>query len=314
MKRTVIIAMAALLMLGISSCNKQKDGVFNPKQKISAIYVESHDQDYSYNSETYTWEVTSTSNTPYQKEQEWTWDGKKLQQIKYFDGEGGIGATFTYTYDGKKLTRIDAMNSDGEKYYSTFEYDGKELITANIYDSDGSIYSTYKYTHTDKKITDIVWTEYNYDKCASSKVGRKIAALRMILPKDQVNERLIADYAAKLKTKATTDITRITYTWTDNNITSVTYKWSDGETSTVSYTYDTKKNPYYGYMGMDIDESGSVAPNCASENNIIMEGSRSYVYEYDKNDYPTNCTYTSTYNGDTYRWKFTRTTTYEYLK
>lgn len=317
MKKVLLIAAAAMLLLSMTSCNKHKDGVFNPKQKLSAIYYAYRDQSSWYNSDTYTWEDHDPYITPRHKSEEWVWDGKQLQQIRHYDTDGTIDATETFTYDGKKLIRAEYKETDGWGYYTNYEYDGKELASAKFYFNDGLIRCNYEFTHTDKKITDITLTEYDYDKNVKDRAKHQISSLRSILPMGQIGEKVMANCGARLKTKAaSTHITRISLTWTENNITRITYKWSDGDTGTEEFTYDNKKNPYYGFLASFTDEMQMVAPLYSSENNVLTDDPSDppYVYEYDKNDYPTSCVYTYSYSSDTYRDKWTSTYEYEYLK
>jgi len=316
MKKILLIAAAAMLLLSMTSCNKHKDGVFNPKQKISAIYYAYRSQDSWYNSDTYTWEDYDPSIIPLHKSEEWTWNDKQLQQIRIFSPDGTIYATETFTYDGKKLIRAEYKNAS-ENCYTTYEYDGKELASAKFYGNDGIMYTSHEFTYTDKKITDITMTEYDYDKSVSDIAKRQLLSLRGILPMGQIGEKCIADCEARLKTKATsTYITRISLTWTENNITRITYKWADGDTDTYDYTYDNKKNPYYGFLEPYEAEEEVITPFYSSENNVLTDDPSDppYVYEYDKNDYPTSRVYTNSYSSDTYRSKWTTTYEYEYLK
>lgn len=315
MKKVLLIAAAAMLLLSMPSCNKHKDGVFNPKQKISAIYSSYRSQSSWYNSDTYTWEDDDPYIIPLSKDEEWIWDGKLLQQIRRFDIDGTVYGTETFTYDGKKLVRAEYKNSD-YGHYTTYEYDGKELASAKSYGSDGLLCYSYDFTYNDKKITDITMTEYDYDKNVMDRAKHQISSLRSILPMGQIGEKVIANCEARLKAKASsTYITRISLTWTDNNITRMTLKWADGDISTREYTYDNKKNPYYGFL-TSYSEEDIISPYYSSENNLLTDDPSDppYVYEYDKNDYPTSQVYTYSYNSDTYRSKSTTTTTYEYLK
>ena len=314
MKKTMIIAALALLMVGVSSCNKQKDGVYNPKQKISAVYEEYRSTSSYYNSSTYTWEDNTPSVTPFHKAEEWTWDGKKLQEIRYFDSDGSIEYSMLFTYDGKRLSRVDYKDYDNlnDVWYTTYEYDGKELATITTYEG-GRVYSTCAITHADKKISEIVETYYDYEKGARG--GNYKATLRMLFPVGDMSERLIEKCEAKAKTKGTsTYVARISLTWTDNNVTRIIYKWSDGETEMQNMTYDTKKNPYYGFMALG-DQDEGFDPWNLSENNVIADGGESpYTYQYDKNDYPTSRMYSYSYREDYYRYTSTSTTTFEYVK
>ena len=309
-----------MLLLSMTSCNKHKDGVFNPKQKISAIYYSYRSQSSWYNSDNYTWEDYDPYITPLYKQQEWIWDGKQLQQIKHFSSDGTLNYIETFTYGKKKLSRIDCKYTDGDTYYSTFEYDGKgkELLRANCHESSGAIYCKVEYTHTDKKISDVEITYYDYDKKSmSSNKGRHIATMRMVMPMGQIPNRLIEIQENKINAKdAYAEKTKYSFTWTDNNITRIIVtEIEDGGNDTDIYnlTYDNKKNPFYGFL--DGEDALLLEGGNFCENNILgWDNDAPYVYEYDQNDYPTSCVYTYTYNSDTYRDRSTTTHNYEYLK
>lgn len=322
--------MAAMLMLGVSSCNKDQEGVYNPKQKISVIYEQGSNTSESYDGER--WTETDYSDTKMHKSEEWTWDGKQLQQIKGYTEEGILSYTKSFTYEKKKLTRVDYVDVQyNHNAYATFEYDGKLLTKSSVY-GDGLLYATCEYTHNDKKITNVSYTSYDYDKGGSAiNAAKQLAILRLTLPQGQVSKNIISEHEAKIKSRKEIEgIARITLTWTGNNITSVTTTLDgDSGSETNSFSYDNKKNPYHLYMDPESieeisDESGFMFLN---ENNILTaryyydnEGdpnstvSRTYTYTYDNNDYPVNCTYSYKYSTDSYRSTYTTSTTYEYQK
>lgn len=332
MKKVLLIAAAAMLLLSMTSCNKDKEGVYNPKQKISVIYEQSSNIWEDYDGERWI-EDDFSSYTKLHKSQEWTWDGKLLKQIKGYTNEGVLSYTQTFTYEKKKLTRVDYVDAeDSYTSYATFEYDGKLLTKASLY-GEGLLWATCEYTHTDKKITNITYTGYDYDKGSSMiNATKQMAMLRMTLPQGQISRSIISEQEAKMKSRKEIEfIARITLTWTDNNITTVTTTYDGYTDSDInSFTYDTKKNPYHLYMDENSlsaeDGSGLMFLN---ENNILTARyyydnqnepgsttSRTYTYTYDNNDYPVSCTYCSKYSNstNTYRTTYTRSTTYEYLK
>lgn len=332
MKKIFFIAAAtAMLLLSMTSCNKDKEGVYNPKQKISVLYEQSSDIWENYDGERWT-ESDISSYTKLHKSQEWTWDGKQLQQIKGYTSEGALSYTQTFTYEKKKLIRVDYVDAENSySSYATFEYDGKLLTKATAYNGGGEVI-TCEYTHTDKKITNITYTVYEDDAKGASVINatKQLAVLRMTLPQGQISRNIISEQEAKMKSRKEIEfIARLTLTWTGNNITSVTAIY-DGYTGseTNSFTYDTKKNPYHLYMDENSvyaeDGSGLMFLN---ENNILTARyyydnqnepgsttSRTYTYTYDNNDYPVACTYCFKYSTDTFRKTYTTTTTYEYLK
>ena len=78
--------MAFLLMV---SCNKE--GQFNPKNKIDRIYYSS-----SYKSEIYDngyWETVSANNTRKHVSEIWHWDGNTLKSISHYSPDGEMDYT-----------------------------------------------------------------------------------------------------------------------------------------------------------------------------------------------------------------------------
>lgn len=282
MKKTLLIVMGAVLMLGVSSC--QKDGVYTPKKKIAAVYIETKTTTTPPGSST----STVTTNEK-RKTQDWTWDGKLLKEIKQYDNEGKIISTNTYTYEKKRVVRIENKSSSSVTSYATFEYDGKWLKSSEFY-YDGRLRNSYIYTHTDKKITGIEHTSYSYglDSKAMAEIeaiyAEMVAPIGIMIPEEAKCE------SAKGQVEQTNTVE---LKWDGNNI---AYKTTtnSGSSSTVGYTYDDKKNPYYGMFEADY----FCAPGLASENNLTSStesDAAKISYTYD-GDYPVTRTtkYTTT--------------------
>ena len=116
MKQLSRLFIAALaLMFVFASC--EKEGVFNPKKKISEIYKSSS---YSYDGETY--------NTPKYLSERWNWDGKILKSVDYYDNDGSLDYSETYTYDKNRLPKV----SWGSTSYYELVYD-KNKLSSIIY-------------------------------------------------------------------------------------------------------------------------------------------------------------------------------------
>jgi len=257
-----------VLMLGSTSC--KKDGVYTPKKKINAIYLETK----STSTVTATG-VSTIRTTDKHKSQEWYWDGKLLKEVRHFDVDGTtITATETYTYNGKQLIRIDRTAKAAADSYITFNYDGK-WITSSEYYYSGKLNKSTIYTHTDKKISSYEETSYNYSLDSKTIAEIETSYAEMMQPIGIVAHEPHAINTAKGQgeSKHTVELT-----WTDNNITSITTK-SNGGSSTIAYTYDDKKNPYYCMY-----DENPCEPGMASENNMLTstssEGSEN-TYTYD---------------------------------
>lgn len=267
MKKTLLIVMGAALMLGVSSC--QKEGVYTPKKKIAAVYLESKTTTTLLGSNT-----STVTNNEKRKKEDWIWDGKLLKEVKHYNNDGEIASTTTYTYDKKRVVRIENKSSDVTSY-STFEYDGKWLKSSEFY-YDGRLRNSYVYTHTDKKITSIEHTSYSYglDRKAAAEMdaiyAEMVAPIGIMIPEGTKCE------GAKGQVELTSTVE---LKWDGNNI---AYKTTtnSGSSSTVGFTYDDKKNPYYGMF----EEDFFCAPGLVSENNLMStteSDSPKMSYTYD---------------------------------
>lgn len=297
MKKTLLIIMGVALMIGATSC--KKDGVYNPKKKISKIYVDLKS--------TTTISATGTSTTttnPKHLAEEWIWDGNLLKEVRNYNADGEIEATTTYTYDGKQLIRIDNQRGDVNSY-ATFTYDGKWLKSSEFY-YDGRLNTSHVYTHTDKKITSYEETQYSYglDKNELAKVEKAyneiMQPVGMIVPETS----LCVASKGQVERKKTVELT-----WTGNNLTTIVTK-IDGSSSAVGCTYDDKKNPYYGLF----EQNYTCAPGMVSENNLITSTSSDSplaTYTYD-GKYPVTRTLKSSTTTQTGSLEVEMTYTFEY--
>ena len=117
-----------LLPVAVSLTSCHKDGVYNPKEKISRIYYQGSGQ-----------------SAEKQLSELWNWDGKKLSTITYYYNTGEIEGTEKFSYDGKRLSRIDYISDFGDGSYLLFTYDGRKLDKVEVY-ARGNLVGTLKYT------------------------------------------------------------------------------------------------------------------------------------------------------------------------
>ena len=298
MKKTALFAAAAALLL-FGAC--QKDGKYNPKQKIAKVYEESS---YSYsNYDEYTGEWnTYTDNNPKRLTEEWTWDGKKLSKITFidydYDEEGNMVAdgqgVANFNYDGSQMTEI--TTSYGERM--TFTYDGKKLQKAELFDGAATPYMTYEFEHDGKKISSMTVTmaEDYYDK-KGAKVSRlEHLLLGNIIPQTKSTDQFVCQLHAKAAKSAPS--IKIDLTWDGDNVSKIAAA-TPGGNATMSLTYDDKNNPFrnfglmFGYYG----ESETGVEFC-NKNNIT----KMVISDIDGDSDEENYTYT--YDGN---WPVTRT-------
>lgn len=297
MKKTISLLFFACFAMLLVSCHK--DGVYNPKKKISRIFETETTHYYDGNLG-----VSTDNNSGRQLREVWTWGKKTLDRIDYYY-DNKLSNTQYFSYDKNRLVRV----SDDDMYY-TYKYDGRFLQQIDVYE-DNVLEGTYKITHQKGKWSKIEVTRYDYDY--KSGKGDRLMPLRFVLSDEickSIKESEKKHYA-KHGGKGTLSIT-YTLTWEKKNVSRMVENYSDGYTCTYTYKYDKKKNPYYGgFIGMEEPDM------LLSENNVIQEDeqsedgyySYSYDYTYDGN-WPSSRR--SSYSR-TYEWgSYSRSTLVEY--
>ena len=251
-KKTLFAASLALMVL-MAACT-EKEGVYNPKKKISKVYKSSVSHYGQYDPETGTLYNQNTHRQDKQLWEEWIWEGNKLTQIRVYENEiepyGKEGyAAINFTYDGKQIQRIASADE-----YMSFVYDGKKLQQIQIFATGSSEPTeTYTFTHDGNKITqidfafqDIVLNSYN--------IGlMKRLVLSNIVPTTPMAEKAFADLGiamAKSSAKAMVPIP-LKLTWTGDNITGIDASytltdWGGPVACNISgtFAFDDKNNPH----------------------------------------------------------------------
>lgn len=318
MKKTALFAAAAALLL-FGAC--QKDGKYNPKEKISNVSEEYCSVSSYFSGEEW---VTDSSITPKHVSEQWTWDGKKLSQIAYigydYDDQGNMvpdGQDLVkFNYDGSQMTEV--TTSYGERM--TFTYDGKKLQKAELYDGAATPYMTYEFEHDGKKISSMTVTmDEEYYAKKGTRVGRlEHLLLGNIIPQTKSTDKFVCQLHAKA-TKAGQSI-RMDLTWDGDNVSKITAVTPYGN-ATATFTYDDKNNPFknFGPMFGFYGETETGVEFC-NKNNITkmvisdIEGGsdeENYTYTYD-GQWPVSCTNMYSYEDEYSRGTNSRTVYYEY--
>ena len=160
---TFILCSIIALPLFFTSCQKEQEGVYNPKKKIERIY---HERYLSY---TYGYNETYEYVDPKHLSEVWNWDGNVLNSIDYFDEEGYSAERATFIYDGKRLSEIRISYDGEESYRYIYNYQDNLLSSISGYYADEQTpISTFQFTHSGKKITRIEHYEEDYSKRANS--------------------------------------------------------------------------------------------------------------------------------------------------
>lgn len=294
MKKITILSAAALMLF--AAC--QKDGKYNPKEKIAKV---SEEYVYSYNDE---WNNYYDS-VPKHVTEEWTWDGKELSQIAYididYDENGNIVPDgqdiIKFTYDGGQLSEVT-----GEDGRMVFTYDGKKLQKAELYENSSTAFMTYTFTHDGKKISSITMeSDMGFDKKGSFSSRLESLLLGNFIPESKSTEKVIKDLHAKA---AKGETITMNLTWDGDNVSKISAVTPFGNAS-INFTYDNKNNPYKGFALMfgGYGESETGVEFC-NKNNITK-----IVASYVEGDYAETEeeNYSYTYDGE---WPLSRTEEY----
>jgi len=299
---TIILSFAVLF----TAC--KKEGVYNPKEKISKIYNQ-------FSNDSVTGDIGLI--------EKWTWDGNKLSRIDYLDE----GCYETFEYKGSQIIGVSG-NNKGSFYYIAFIYGDKSLLQKIDYYVGGELGSTVDITYNNDKISQMkikVGENLYYSSKSMDQINGLSHIIRFI-----VSEQLAERMQQQIQ-KAESSYTIISFEYEGNNIKTETWTNSESADSKTVYTYvyDTKKNPFYHALSYNF---GSFM--CLSENNItgitktmiyatfstIEKTEYNYTYE---GDFPSQRDYkhfvkTEVFNPETSEYEtkndyiFTESLHYEY--
>ena len=328
MKKILFAVMAFALLAGVSSCKKEMEGKYAPKEKIQSVYQE--------HAVYYGGEVIHQE--PKFKSEEWSWVNDRLDRIVYFEqytygvDENGEPETeyeqlyvqlFSYDSDGR-LTKSEILGQANME--AICEYDGKELKTMTVKE-DGEMVVTYQFNHDGKRITSFDLTlgeEYwEMDEKVAKQLER-VSPLRFVLSAEPATEVMAATKdCAKRASKAGSKANAVIHfemEWNGDNVSQISATYM-GETMQYNFNYDTKNNPFYNLFDVVNTVDNNFMPFMPlSKNNvtaiavILSEDGETetetmqYTYTYNDKDYPTSRKEEETYGHS----RFERTYYYEY--
>jgi hypothetical protein len=262
---------ALIVVVSFTSCNKDEAGVFNPDKKISKIYFKD-DGGQEYIS------------------QEWTWDGKTLTSITYYD-EGVSAGSETFEYTDGKLSKV--LDSYG--YYSLYTYDDKHYAKVEYYNDLGELLSDLTFQYTEDKVTQMTLTTYVETKHVLTMINRGLTG--KMFPASVATQMVKA--IKENVVNNTKSATNIALVYDGDNISSM----SVGSYMTTLANYDEFKNPYYGFYPFSTYNEETVMESFPMNNPGTMTTTVSsidvvttFTYTYD-GDYPTNIISTASMMG-----------------
>ena len=237
MKKTTLFMTLLLSTIVISSCNK--DGVYNPKEKIDKIYVDSGSGKYL--------------------SEDWTWDNKQLKTINYYESDGTIDHSETFTYNDNRLSQVD-NHEDGETVKYT--YDKRRLQQASFY-TNNVLYMTCLFEYEDNKLADINVTITDADKGLNTKGIAN--PLKYVLPKQSLQS--IENVLKENPTRGSVSF-EIDFAWDGNNVSEIGIEL-DGNNVLYAFEYDDKLNPFRNFLGSDLEETLYGHGVYKSKNNVV---------------------------------------------
>lgn len=302
MKRILCILLVAAVSMAAVSC--KKEGSFNPKEKIVAIYQ----QQTSVTGD-------ETTNVAKYKAEDWVWEGKLLKEQISYNEDGTVLSRQMMTYKGGRLVKVADESGDMYTEYTyksgkltriTMVSEGEELFAADV-EHDGSNISKMKMSID---IPDSMTAKFA-ERSLAMVIPQQLASLlmptlTMVQHGNQAEKQSMA--------------ISINFTYTDKNLTKMAVVVSGFTVMTVTCTYDDMKNPMQGCFAM-------LSPSTLSKNNIVetktggmissMEGlplpsNQKCSYTYTASDFPETMTTSFTTTEDDVTTTTTSTTFYEY--
>lgn len=243
-RRILVIAFVALFAFASTSCHK--DGVFNPKKKISRVFTQ-------YNGGSKNLAAT------------YVWNKNKLEKIDYGDGDIAY-----YTYDGKKVSKI----SNGARVVN-FTYDGAKLSKVEI-SYEGQLEESIAVTHDGNKITKLVMTGYYSDYKDAKDIVRTGLSLNGILPATTCDNLVEKQIQAKESGRKGTYTYTLEFKYDGWNI--IEERWVE-DNDVYAYTYDKGNNPFFGLFG------GEDYVQYLESKNNIEKVSNTYDGEYSESSF-----------------------------
>lgn len=284
--KKVLIALSVIAMVGaMTSC--KKDGVYNPKEKISRVYEQSA---YSYSSSTRG--VIESDPGTKRLECVYNWEKKQLSSIDYYSSNGTIYSTDRFSYDGKQISKIENFTTNVTYAYS---YDGSKLAKIDR-SYNGSLTHSYTIKHDGSKISQIDIQTMGGQTLDKSEAEKMLA---FVLPQGRALENIAKAMTDVKFTKGSVTNGSIKLTYDGKNIKSSEYIAGTTRVFT-EYEYDANKNPFYGLLEASTDGMSGI-----SQNNVTSERVTENYVDYDNQSKTESyqISYTYTYDG---KWPVTR--------
>lgn len=276
MKKLFLLVIFALIMIGLTSCDKLSEDVYNSKCKIASI--------------TYDIAELQESNATY------IYEGKDVKTIQY---QNGTYLELDYN-DDRTVNKIIEYNADNTPTGVIMEmvYDNKKIIEMSYYDN-GTLTQKYTFKRNDNIISNInilIDMELLMGEYMKNKEGIYNLAFNSEIPWEQIS-KIVEKSDIKGQMIELPGVTQ----FTDGNLTSFNIEIPMIASIQMNYTYDNCNNPFYGLNFV------AAQFNCFNRNNATSTTieMKSAILEMDMN---INTTMLYTYNNKNYPLTLKQTT------
>ena len=273
MKKTTLLLAIALFAVTFTSCQKTKP--YNPKEKISKIYV-------GLGLEKNLSEV-------------WNWEGNQLKSIEHYISIDNVQLNYyteVFTYNDKG--QVQTVKTEDGDFYTEYLYGTNDrLYQVNYYAEGVSKPVVYKFEYDDNKLSEITVVGKDIDITdlkASSSLMKHVLPEMILTPIEKALDNKPMERGER---NIEMDIE-----WLGKNISEIEVEY--GNYSEKHYfSYDNYQNPFRNFFSIDVDELCTFA----NKNNVVAITSVSSYMGF---------SYTDTkYINYTYDGKFPVTKSYD---
>ncbi len=271
MRRELVLLVVVLSLFAGVSC--QKSGVYQPKEKLSAVWYENTKvTDVFTDVDTF---KTETKIDKFQREA-WTWEEKSLVNRIVYTAVGAVRYNYKYEYKDNKIVGITSALDKKIRIRFVYDDDTRMIKQVRYFTetfSDNELpYKTLNITYDGKKLSSI---EEIVNNAKFQLSANECPSLLSCLVSEGMYEA-IEQNVVEPKVEYTTTVTVYDFEWDGKNIDKVTVSNDKSEIiANIVYAYDKNKNPQRNRF-VGVVEEGSIDYMIFSKNNIV---SCSYVSE-----------------------------------
>ena len=239
MKKTTLLLAIALFAVTFTSCQKTKP--YNPKEKISKIYVG----------------LGLEKNLS----EAWNWEGNQLKSIEHYISIDNVQLNYyteVFTYNDKGQVQ-NVKTEDGDFYTEYLYGTNDRLYQVNCYLTSENKPIMYMFEYDDNKLSEITVVGKDIDitdlKASSS-------SMKYVLPEillTPIEKALDNKPMERGESKIEMDIE-----WYGKNISEIEVEY--GNYSEKHYfSYDNYQNPFRNFFSIDVDDLCTFA----NKNNVV---------------------------------------------